>query len=119
MMSHIDYDIDYDGSSSMEDMELYSDNSFPCMDEETLMDYEEFISRMESENCYTMTSKTSFNKLEESQRTLYGETSSTHATLHQAQEGATSTRATMHMILIDKNITWLHKGVANNKNSSA
>ena len=76
MMSHIDYDIDYDGSSSMEDMELYSDNSFPCMDEETLMDYEEFISRMESENCYTMTSKPSFNKLDESRGTLYGETSS-------------------------------------------
>ena len=87
MMSHIDYDDSMsmddlmehyieNGSSSMEDMELYSDNSFPCMDEETLMDYEEFISRMESENCYTMTSKPSFNKLDESRGTLYGETSS-------------------------------------------
>ena len=62
MMSHIDCDVDYDGSSSMEDMELYTDigpssmedmdiyidNFFPCMDAH------EYLSHMELDDYYAM-----------------------------------------------------------------
>ena len=120
---HGDHGYTDNGSTSMEDMELYTNNGSSSM--EDMVDYHYDIDSscmedMELEDYLAMQEAAHSH-----QQAMTFPKSKAHSTmvlhraraiLHQAQEGSTSTRTAMHMLL---NIMWLHKGDHNNKYSRA